>query len=184
MEVVDALQGKPQRRIMLDETVRPQPVPFFPTVRCRMDPSQTSKTEVLKLLLPGVEAWVCLLVILGMICCLILWVRAHWRDDTDGDASAHKMLTQFRESQREGVLTDEEYRLIKSRLVPGGPTPGTVPERQDSNDGPPSSGGESPGGELKAEFAKGVAASPSVVPAGSAQVQSNIRVEDTSRLPS
>lgn len=128
-----------------------------------MDPSQTSKTEVLKQLLPGVEGWICLLVILGLIGWLILWARAHWRDDADDDASLHKMLTQFQESRREGVLTEEEYRLIKSRLVPR-ITPTTVPERQESGQGSQQPGGSSPGSEPQADFAKGVATPPSLVP--------------------
>lgn len=149
-----------------------------------MDPSQTSKTEVLKQLLPGVEAWVCLFVILGTICCLIVWIRAHWREDADDDASLHKMLTQFQESRREGVLSEEEYRLIKSRLVPR-IKPTTVPERQESGAGSQQPGDTPPGGEPETESAKGVATPPSVVPqAGEAEVLSNVRVEDTSRLPS
>jgi hypothetical protein len=95
-----------------------------------MDPSQISKTEVLKQLLPGAGGWICLAVILGVICWLVFRVRAYWRDDADDAASPHEMLAQFRELHLEGVLTDEEYRLIKSRLVRG-ITPTTVTERRE-----------------------------------------------------
>ena len=98
-----------------------------------MNPAQVSKTEVLNQLRPGPWAWLCLLVILGTICWLVFRVRAYWRDDAEGDASPHEMLRQFRESHREGVLTAEEYRLIKSRLVQG-VMPVTVTERRESAD--------------------------------------------------
>lgn len=79
--------------------------------------AQASKTEIWKELLPGPGAWICLIVIVGVAAWLVVRFRAFWRDGDDGDASPHEMLTQFRESEREGVLTAEEYRLIKSRLL-------------------------------------------------------------------
>jgi hypothetical protein len=82
-----------------------------------MDPSQISKTEVLKQLVPGAGAWLCLAVIFVAICWILFRLRAFWREDAERDATPHEMLAQFQESQREGVLTAEEYRLIKSRLA-------------------------------------------------------------------
>jgi len=96
-----------------------------------MDPSQVSKTEVLNQLLPGAGAWLCLVVIWGVICWVLFRLRAFWRDDADRDASPHELLAQFQESQREGVLTAEEYRLIKSRLVHR-TNPATETERRES----------------------------------------------------
>lgn len=116
---------------MPEGTAGQQPSPFLPACYATMDPAQVSKTEVLNRLLPGPGAWVFLLVILGAICWLVFRVRAYLRDDDEGDASPHEMLTQFRESHREGVLTAEEYRLIKSRLVHG-IKPTTVTERHES----------------------------------------------------
>lgn len=99
---------------------------------CRiMDPAQVSKTEVLKQLLPGWETGLGALVVFGVICWLVFRVRAYLRDDADGDASPDEMLAQFRESQREGVLSEEEYRLIKRRLVQS-IAPTTVTERRES----------------------------------------------------
>jgi len=126
-----------------------------------MNPAQASKTEVLKELLPGVEAWIFLLVILGLVCVLILWVRAHWREDADGDASVDKMLIEFQESKREGVLTEEEYRLIKSRLAPR-LKPTTVPERKESGEGLPPRTGKTLRGDSSVDSAKGVAAPPAL----------------------
>jgi hypothetical protein len=44
-------------------------------------------------------------------------LRSWFRDGEDPAASAHEMLAQYRELQRQGDLSDEEYRLIKSRLA-------------------------------------------------------------------
>lgn len=121
------------RRIMPNGIAGQQPLPFLRAIGRIMDPAQLSKTDVINRLLPGPGAWVCLMVIFGAICWLVFRVRAYWRDDAEGDASPHEMLAQFRESHREGVLTAEEYRLIKSRLVRG-ITPGTVTERHESAD--------------------------------------------------
>ena len=144
---------------MPEAIISPQPVPFFRVIERRMNPAQASKTEVLKQLLPSVEAWIFLLVILGLVCVLILWVRAHWREDADDDASVHKMLIEFQESQREGVLTDEEYRLIKSRLAPR-LQPATVPERKETAKGSPPRIERTVRPDSPADSAKGIAAPP------------------------
>lgn len=95
-----------------------------------MDPVQVSKTEVINELLPDPWTGLGVLIVLGVICYGLLRLRAIWRDDTDHDASRRELLAQFRESEREGVLTAEEYRLIKSRLVR--PTaPATETERRE-----------------------------------------------------
>jgi len=96
-----------------------------------MDPVQFSKTVVWKELVPDPGTGLCLILILGVICWVLFRLRAIWRDDADHDATRRELLTQFRESEREGVLTAEEYRLIKSRLVR--PTiPATETERRES----------------------------------------------------
>lgn len=98
-----------------------------------MDPVQVSKTEVIHELLPDLWTGLGVLIVLGVICYGLFRLRAIWRDDTDHDASRRELLTQFRESQREGVLTAEEYRLIKSRLVRP-ITPATETERREPAD--------------------------------------------------
>jgi hypothetical protein len=95
-----------------------------------MDPVQVSKTEVIHELLPDPWTGLGVLIVLGVICYGLIRLRAIWRDDADHDASRRELLTQFRESEREGVLTAEEYRLIKSRL--GRPVkPATETERRE-----------------------------------------------------
>ena len=46
----------------------------------------------------------------------ILRVRTRYRGGDDPAADAHAMLTQIGELRRQGGLSDEEYRSIKSRL--------------------------------------------------------------------
>jgi hypothetical protein len=111
-----------------------------------MDPAQVSKTEVFHRLLPDPWIGLCLVAMLGVICWGLFRLRAFWRDDADRDANAHEMLAQFRDSEREGVLTAEEYRLIKSRLSQRDRS-ATETERRDT-------------AAKSTESAKGIAASP------------------------
>ena len=84
-----------------------------------------SKTDVIQQLWPDSSFWIGLLILSVTAGGTLWWFRgrwredrAHWADDADGDVSRRELLSQFHESAREGVLTAEEYRLIKSRLVP------------------------------------------------------------------
>lgn len=95
-----------------------------------MNPVQVSKTEVINELLPDPWTGLGVLIVLGVICYGLVRLRAIWRDDTDHDATRRELLAQFRESEREGVLSAEEYRLIKSRLVRP-ITPATETERRE-----------------------------------------------------
>lgn len=95
-----------------------------------MNPVQVSKTEVINELLPDPWTGLGVLIVLGAICYGLVRLRAIWRDDTDHDATRRELLAQFRESEREGVLSAEEYRLIKSRLVRP-ITPATETERRE-----------------------------------------------------
>jgi hypothetical protein len=53
---------------------------------------------------------------------VLIWaglrIRAWFRDESGPAESHHEMLVQYRELQREGKLTEEEYRSIKRRLAP------------------------------------------------------------------
>ncbi len=54
---------------------------------------------------------------IGVWC--LFQLRAWFRED-DGRADGHlEMLTQFRDLHRQGGISEDEYRLIKSRLVTG-----------------------------------------------------------------
>lgn len=61
------------------------------------------------------------LVWMGVGVLFLVWltfrVRAWFRDDDAGSGHATDLLTDMRELHRQGGLSEEEFRLIKSRLV-------------------------------------------------------------------
>ena len=61
---------------------------------------------------------------IGIAGWLVLRLRA-WFREGDGRADDHlEMLTQFRDLRQQGELTEDEYRLIKDRLIhPSSPRP-------------------------------------------------------------
>ena len=67
------------------------------------------------------DRWVRLFVLSTAIVILILaggYIASKWRGTNDNDRmSTQEMLTKFREMHSEGVLTDEEFRTIKSKLA-------------------------------------------------------------------
>ena len=50
-------------------------------------------------------------------CWLVFHLRARFREDSGRADGKLEMLTQFRELRQQGELTEDEYRLIKSRLA-------------------------------------------------------------------
>ena len=48
---------------------------------------------------------------------LIFWLRSYFREDSDNADGTLEMLSQFRELHQEGGLSDDEFRLIRSRLA-------------------------------------------------------------------
>jgi hypothetical protein len=56
---------------------------------------------------------------LGVLAILVYWIRSWWRDNDGLAASGHELLFEYREMHRQGELTDEEYRIIKSRIASG-----------------------------------------------------------------
>ena len=55
---------------------------------------------------------------IGVLAVLIYWIRVWLRDSDDSAGSTHELLAEYRELNRRGELTDEEYRIIKSRMAP------------------------------------------------------------------
>lgn len=53
----------------------------------------------------------------GLSIWLVFHLRARFREDSGRTDNELEMLTQFRELRQQGELTEEEYRLIKSRLT-------------------------------------------------------------------
>lgn len=58
-----------------------------------------------------------LVIVLAVSVWVILRVRAQIRDNADRAGADHGMLSQLGELHRQGHLSEEEYRSIKSRLV-------------------------------------------------------------------
>ncbi len=48
---------------------------------------------------------------------LFVRIRAWLQDDAGPEANTHQMLTQFGDLHRQGDLSEEEYRSIKSQLI-------------------------------------------------------------------
>ena len=61
--------------------------------------------------------WLFAVTVVGLAIWLILWLRTFFRDDADDADDALEMLTQFRDLHQEGGLSDDEFRLIRSRLT-------------------------------------------------------------------
>lgn len=57
------------------------------------------------------------IVVVSISAWLIFRMRARFREDSGRAEGKLEMLTQFREMHQQGELTEDEYRLIKSRLA-------------------------------------------------------------------
>jgi uncharacterized membrane protein len=58
-----------------------------------------------------------MVVTLAVFSWIVLQIRARYRESDDPAESTHEMLTQYRELHEQGELSEEEFRLIKSRLA-------------------------------------------------------------------
>ncbi len=96
--------------------------------------------------------------------CLGLWslfqLRAWFREDAGHADDNLKLLTQFRDLHREGGLSEDEYRLIKSRLVGGYGPQSTAGERppasaETADWSPPANGIDGPRNDTDGESRSG-----------------------------
>lgn len=58
--------------------------------------------------------------VIGGVCVaiwLIIRLKSYFREDADVADQSMEMLTQFRDLHQEGGLSDDEFRLIRSRLA-------------------------------------------------------------------
>lgn len=72
---------------------------------------------VVRILQATLLEWLILLVAVTLLLWGIVRIRVWFREDEDPAARPHEMLAQFRELQRQGDLTEEEFRLIKGRII-------------------------------------------------------------------
>jgi len=77
-----------------------------------------SRWEVVKGLLSTMLTWQWALTIvtIAIAIWLIVWLRSYFREDAEDADETLEMLTQFRDLHQEGSLSDDEFRLIRSRL--------------------------------------------------------------------
>lgn len=88
-----------------------------------------------------------LVVLVGSIGVWSLFQLRAWFREDDGRADGHlEMLTQFRDLHRQGGISEDEYRLIKSQLVAGHASQ-TQSERRPST-AAKSAGRASPSGQM------------------------------------
>jgi hypothetical protein len=55
---------------------------------------------------------------IGVMAILIYWIRVWLHENEDSAGSTLELLAEYHELNRRGELTDEEYRIIKSRMAP------------------------------------------------------------------
>ena len=61
--------------------------------------------------------WGIVIVVIAGLIWLFFWLRSYFREDADVNDQPLEMLTQFSELHQEGGLSDDEFRLIRSRLA-------------------------------------------------------------------
>ena len=76
-----------------------------------MTPSLTKFLEY------SIFEWVALFAAILFGIWAVFRIRTWFREVEDPAAQAHEMLIQFRDSFREGNISEAEYRSIKSRLI-------------------------------------------------------------------
>jgi hypothetical protein len=84
---------------------------------------------------------------IGLLALLVYLIRNWWRESDDSAGGDHQLLSDYREMHLRGELSDEEYRIIKSRMASRlgkgtSPAPGAAPI--------PASGETRPAGEVVA----------------------------------
>jgi hypothetical protein len=77
---------------------------------------QANRGELTRLFLASWVAWLGLFLLLAGAAWLIIRIRAQFREREDPAEEGHQMLMQMGELHRQGGLSDEEYRSIKSQL--------------------------------------------------------------------
>lgn len=77
---------------------------------------QGNREELARLMQVSWMAWFGLFALLAVAAWLVLRIRARFRDREDPTEGGHQMLMQMGELHRQGGLSDQEYRSIKSKL--------------------------------------------------------------------
>jgi len=70
-----------------------------------------------RLLTEGASHYAATILSIGVLVGIGLWLRSWYREDAGTAEDAHDLLIQFKELKRQGDLTEDEYRSIRSRLT-------------------------------------------------------------------
>ncbi len=76
-------------------------------------------SEALNPVIPGLWELAAYAIAVAVLVWLTLRIRAWFREDDAGTGRNNDLLTDIRELHRQGGLSDEEFRLIKTQLVGG-----------------------------------------------------------------
>ncbi|MEQ8851299.1 hypothetical protein [Gimesia sp.] len=108
--------------------------------------NQAAKQKLFKELFDGhaVEWGLAVLLIIFLIW-VIVWIVGRFRENEDRHVDARELLLQFAEMQREGDLTDDEFRSIKKRLVDSSDNNPEQEKKDELSDSPDVSDQQLPG---------------------------------------
>ena len=70
-----------------------------------------------RLLTEGASHYAATILSIGVLVGIALWLRSWYREYDGTTEDAHDLLLQFKELKRQGNLTEDEYRSIRSRLT-------------------------------------------------------------------
>lgn len=70
-----------------------------------------------RLLTEGASHYAATILSIGVLVGIALWLRSWYREDDGTTEDAYDLLLQFKELKRQGDLTEDEYRSIRSRLT-------------------------------------------------------------------
>lgn len=98
---------------------------------------QSAKHKLFQELFDGyIVEWVLAVLFVIFLIWLIVWIVGRFRENEDRHVDARELLLQFAEMQREGDLTDDEFRSIKKRLVDSSADNPEQKKKGDLNDPP------------------------------------------------
>lgn len=128
-----------------------------PPGRCVKRVTCVGETEeqLWHLLTEGAVHYAATILSVGVLVATAFWLRSWYQDDSDPAGEPLDLLLQFKELQRQGDLTPDEYRSISGQLTgesaessagsPEGQAQQALPHGKDQQDAPPentNSGGE------------------------------------------
>ncbi|WP_145454502.1 hypothetical protein [Gimesia panareensis] len=108
--------------------------------------NQAVQQKLFKELFDGhIVEWVLAVLLIIFLIWLIVWIVGRFRENEVRHVDARELLLQFAEMQREGDLTDDEFRSIKKRLVDSSEDNTEQTKKEDLPDTPAGNDQQTPG---------------------------------------